>query len=168
MKLKIIILILCLNTTGLLAQDYIQAVGYRGGFTNGITGKMFVDAETAYEGLVAFRYGGIHFAAYKLKHKAANWKYSDKLFVFTGFGVHAGFFNNYDTYNFLSPFRATYKRNITYSVIGLDGVLGLEYRFIKHPFVAAIDFNPFFDLFGPNYFNMHINNFAISIKYCLQ
>lgn len=165
MRYTLLIITLILFSAGTKAQDYDHAFGYKGGFSYGIAYKMYMDDEVAFETTMGFRFRGVHFGIYKLKHKPANWRKSDKLFLYTGYGAHTGFYNRYDGYNFFSPFYQPVKINKTYAVVGLDGVIGAEYRFLRFPLMISAEFNPFFDLFGPNYFNIHLTNFAFSAKY---
>ncbi|HBS87345.1 MAG: hypothetical protein A2W91_14100 [Bacteroidetes bacterium GWF2_38_335] len=147
------------------SQDYNQAIGYRQGYATGFSYKIYVDDETALEAFAGFKNRGMHFSIFKLKHKPANWRKNDKLFLYTGFGGHTGFYGRYDSYHFYSPVDHSIRSGRSFVVIGLDGVVGAEYRFIKYPFSVSLDYNPFFDLFGPNYFNLNLSNFCLEVKY---
>jgi len=164
MKYIIIIglLIICLFSK---AQDYNQAVGIRGGVFSGVSYKIFKTEQMSYEGIVSTNYGGIRFVGLKQLSKPTLTQYSDKIFFIHGFGGHAGFYSNYRINHFLTPVSMRSRQSLNYVVIGMDAFFGLEYRVIKYPVTFGLEIIPFFDLFGPNYFNMNLGDLALSVKY---
>ncbi len=148
-----------------MAQDYIKAIGLRGGYSGGIDYKYFINDDYAYEGILTMRWGGIKLTALKAYHQPFMWNYSDKIFTYWGYGAHVGHYNKFSYSYFMSPSSRPIRRNLYYTVIGLDGVLGIEYRVLKYPIVFSVEYIPYFDLFGPNYFNFHFGDGFISIRY---
>jgi hypothetical protein len=135
------------------AQDYNTGVGLRGGFSNGLTIKHFVSRKSAYEGLLSSRWRGfditglyeIHNEAFEVEH--LNWYY--------GFGAHIGFWDGDNV--------SWGKAGATYTVIGLDGILGIEYNFSEVPINIGIDWKPALNLTGfPGFWG---DGGAVSIRY---
>jgi len=133
------------------AQDYNTGVGLRGGFESGLTIKHFVNRNSALEGLLTIRWQGfdvtglyeIHYQAFEVDH--LNWYF--------GGGAHLGGYNGNDL--------ATWG---TYSaLIGIDGILGIEYNFREAPINIGIDWNPRIDIYGMTRFRAE--GFALVIRY---
>ena len=127
-----------LMTTMLRAQDYSTAIGVRLGTGTGLTVKHFINKKGAIEGMLLTRWPGfditglyeIHGEAFETNH--LNWYY--------GFGAHIGFYNG-DYVEWGSP-------GSTYTVFGIDGIIGIEYTFREAPFNLGIDFKPMLNLVG--------------------
>ncbi|MDA3780992.1 MAG: hypothetical protein PF487_12345, partial [Bacteroidales bacterium] len=112
------IVMFCLVTLS-NAQEYNTGIGFRGGFSNGLTVKHFMGEKNAIEGILTTRWQGFNITGlYEIHNRAfevegLNWYY--------GFGGHIGFWNGSDV--------SWADDDASYSVIGVDGVLGLEYNF---------------------------------------
>jgi hypothetical protein len=135
----IIVLFLLITSQFISAQDYKTSLGLRAGYPYwGLTIKHFLSENHAIEGIMASNYGGLVITGlYENEHwtgqyPALNW--------YWGFGAHVGFWdagaNKY--------VESTY----TGSVIGIDGVLGLEYTFDEIPLNLAFDIQPTVNLIG--------------------
>lgn len=144
---------LLLSMIGVQAQDYTTGIGVRGGVANGITVKHFIGETAALEGIVASRWRGWNITGLYEKHARAfqvptlNWYY--------GGGAHIGFWNGNHV--------KWAKDDKDYTVIGIDGILGLEYTFKEVPFNISIDWKPSFNLSGYNGF--WGDNGALSVRY---
>jgi hypothetical protein len=166
MRILILLILLTVCTTS-MAQHHKQYLGVRGGISSGISYKIFKDEFTAFEGILSYRSGGIQLIALIEAYKPVYLKHSDKVYFYSGMGVHLGYKgwekNTLLGSSVFSDHRITYEK---YSpVIGLDGILGFEYRFESVPLIIALDYKPFFELFGQNFFNLHISDFGFSVKY---
>ena len=101
------------------SQDYKTGIGLRGGLFNGITVKHFISSNTALEGLASTRWDGFEITGLYEIHRQAfdierlNWYY--------GFGAHIGVWNGNKT--------DWGNRGTNYTVVGIDGILGMEYNF---------------------------------------
>lgn len=134
------------------AQDYNTAIGLRGGFANGITIKHFVSDKAAFEGIIASRWRGVELTAlYEIHGRAFD---TDRLNWYAGFGGHVGFWDGNDT---------RWGDDRSYTVIGIDGILGLEYNFLEIPINFSVDWKPAFNLFG--YSGFWADGGALSIRY---
>lgn len=135
------------------AQDYRTGVGVRGGFANGITIKHFVSSKAAFEGIIASRWRGLELTGlYEIHGRAFN---TNRLNWYVGFGGHVGFWNGkYTKWGELER---------SYAVVGIDGILGLEYNFTEIPINISIDWKPAYNLFG--YTGFWADGGALSIRY---
>jgi hypothetical protein len=135
------------------AQEYKTGVGLRGGFSNGLTIKHFVSEKAAFESLLSTRWQGfditglyeIHNQAFEVHH--LNWYF--------GFGAHIGFWKGNNV-----PWGDP---NSSYTVIGIDGILGIEYSFSEAPINIGIDWKPAYNLIG--YSGFWGDGGALSIRY---
>ncbi|MBN2683186.1 MAG: hypothetical protein JXR58_11810 [Bacteroidales bacterium] len=150
-KVIFIVLFAGLMFSGVKAQDYNTGVGLRGGFATGLTIKHFTSSSTAFEGIIASRWHGFSLTGLVEFHKPAF--DVDRLNWYWGFGAHLGFWNNTDWYD----------DNDDYMVIGIDGILGIEYNFEEAPINISIDWKPAFHLVG--YSGFGGDEGAVSIRY---
>lgn len=135
------------------AQSYQTGVGLRGGFSNGITVKHFISEGTAVEGILSTRWRGFLITGlYELEKSTAvnglDWYY--------GVGGHIGVWNNNrDNNPFTDDGGAT--------ILGIDGILGIEYTFGGIPINLSLDWKPAFNLIGSTGF--WGDSGALSIRY---
>lgn len=135
------------------AQDYSTGVGLRLGFSNGLTVKHFLSQRSAVEGLLATRWRGFEITGLFEVHNQAfdverlNWYY--------GFGGHIGFWNGDNT--------TWGDVGTNYTLIGIDGILGIEYNFSEVPINVSLDWKPAFNLTG--YTGFWGDGGALSIRY---
>lgn len=135
------------------AQDYKTALGLRAGLPVGVTIKHFLNETNAIEGILASRWSGFvvtglyEFEYWTGEYPALNW--------YWGAGAHVGFWNA--GYN---P-----RLDVTYTgpVIGIDGILGLEYTFDEIPLNLSLDILPSINLVGSTGWG-GING-ALSVRY---
>lgn len=135
------------------AQDYNTGIGVRGGFANGLTIKHFIGSNVALEGIIASRWRGLELTGLFEIHNVA-FK-AERLKWYYGFGGHVGFWDGKYTH-WGEP-------ENTYTVIGVDGILGLEYSFNEIPFNISIDWKPAFNIVG--YSGFWGDGGAISFRY---
>lgn len=143
-KIKLVILFFLFIASSIaFGQDYKKAIGFRGGFPTAITGKYFVNETDAVEGLLSGYRGGFEVTGLYEKHANAfdipylNWYY--------GAGAHIGFFDNIIS-------RPSYFNNNRSNgfVLGIDGILGIEYTLTDIPFVIGLDVKPVYE-FAPDF-----------------
>jgi hypothetical protein len=137
------------------AQDYSTGIGLRGGFANGLTIKHFVSERTAFEFLFASRWRGLEITGLYEIHNIAF--HEERLHWYYGLGAHVGFWNGDYTNKYWG------EPGTSYTVIGIDGILGIEYNFREAPFNIGIDWKPAFNLVG--YSGFWADGGAISIRY---
>ncbi|MCK9403048.1 MAG: hypothetical protein M0Q26_06590 [Chitinophagaceae bacterium] len=124
------------------AQSYHTGVGVRfGGLTSGLTVKHFNSSKTALEGILSV--GNKSFIVTGLYEVHVPVDNSNAFKFYYGVGGHLGFFRDGGSYY--------YNGNRLYTnatVAGIDGVLGLEYKFGTAPISLGVDFKPFIDFFN--------------------
>ncbi|HET8860895.1 hypothetical protein [Marivirga sp.] len=151
-KLSITFLLTLFALTYGIAQDYNTSIGLRGGFSNGITIKHFVSSKAAFEGIIASRWRGVELTGlYEIHGRAFD---TERLNWYAGFGAHVGFWDGRDT---------RWGEDRSYTVVGIDGILGLEYNFVEIPFNISVDWKPAFNLYG--YTGFWADGGALSIRY---
>jgi opacity protein-like surface antigen len=152
-KLFLVIVLAVIFASSSQAQDYKTSLGLRAGLPVGITVKHFLSDTYALEGIFASRWGGFLVTGlYEIEHwtgqyPGLNW--------YWGFGAHLG------------TWQAGYNPNInatfTGAVIGIDGIIGLEYTFDELPLNLSLDLLPSINLVG--YTGWGGINGALSIRY---
>lgn len=136
-----------------LAQDYTTGIGLRGGFSSGFTVKHFTGERTALEGILSTRWHGFNITGlyeihnYPFAVEGLSWYY--------GVGGHIGFWDGADV--------DWADDDDTYTVIGIDGVLGLEYSFVEVPIGLSLDWKPALNVIGHSGF--WGDGGALSIRY---
>lgn len=139
------------------AQQYNSAVGVRGGLLNSITYKKTLNDFSAIEGIGSFRYGGLLLTGlytiqndFTAEGESFQWYY--------GGGAHIGLFNN----------RASFfnEGNSSSAVIGVDGVIGVEYTFSEIPLNLCLDYKPAINLIG--YTGFWADHVSVGIRYVID
>ena len=121
--------------------DYKTALGVKF-YPGAITLKSFTRTNRALEGLAYFYNDGIRFTGvYEIYGDISG---ADGLKWYIGPGAHIGFWCDH------------WKNNHDYSdggvSIGVDGVLGLDYKFENVPINISLDWQPSLNFVGYNYF----------------
>jgi hypothetical protein len=138
------------------AQDYRTGAGARLGTPFGVSLKHFIGEQSALEGIAAIRFGGINLTGLYQYHFDID--AVERLRWYVGGGAHLGFYNHILYGNFSQT-------GVT-SVIGIDGIIGIEYAFEDIPIVAALDWKPAFDIVGgPLFIPTEV---AITIRYTFR
>ncbi|MCB0802983.1 MAG: hypothetical protein KDB74_07785 [Flavobacteriales bacterium] len=147
-------LLFSLGITKLTAQNYSTAAGVRGGGLNAISVKHFVDDGRALEGIVATRWRGMQITGlYQIHAQAFN---VENLYWYYGGGAHIGFFNGYKDHPYFDDDKS-------YTNIGIDGVIGLEYVFQEIPINISVDWKPEFNIIGAS--GVWFGDGGIAIRY---
>jgi len=134
------------------AQDYKTGIGVRAGFSSGLTVKHFTSQNIALEGLFTTRWQGFVFTGlYEVQNRAFDVK---RLNWYYGGGAHLGFYNG--SYAYWGD------RGTAYTVIGIDGIIGMEYNFDEIPINIGVDWKPALNFIGYTGF---WSEGAISIRY---
>jgi len=135
-------------------QDYGTAIGVRGTYVSGLTIKHFFDETKAGEGILAFgRWGFNVTGLYEFHAPAFD---AERLKWYYGGGAHLGQWN--DDYPSLVNEGANF-------VMGIDGILGLEYKIKEIPITLSADWKPTFNLTGyPGFWGY---GGALSIRFTL-
>jgi hypothetical protein len=124
-----------------LGSTYTTAVGLRV-YPAGISIKSFIKPNRALEGIAYFyNYG---FRATGLYEIHGDVEGVDGLKWYVGPGAHIGFWND--------NWKGKYPDRNNGVAIGVDGVLGIDYKITGIPLSVSIDWQPSFNFVGYNYF----------------
>lgn len=130
------------------SDSYKTAVGVKF-YPGAITLKHFINDNTALEGIAYFNRGLRVTGLYEIY---GNIKDVNGLRWYIGPGAHVGFYSS---------------KYGSGSSIGVDGVLGLDYKFTGAPINISLDWQPSFE-FGNNYGNGFTGNWGgFGIRYTL-
>ena len=159
------LLFIAMAIAGVSSGQLIEKqAGIRMGNTSGFFIKAIKNENMAFEGMLGFRQGGAQLIGLIEQYKPVFTESSDHFRIYYGPGVHIGFvswhdYHHHDRYPYYS-----YSRNY-YAVIGIDGIIGLEYKFHGAPIVLAADFKPFFEL--ESFYRPRLNlwDFGFSVSY---
>jgi hypothetical protein len=152
---RIVIALVLFVTIGIAAnaQDYRTGIGFRAGVPYGLTVKHFLSESNAVEGILASRWGGLVITGlYENEHWTGEYP---SLNWYWGFGAHIGFWD--------TGYNPRIDDAYTGSVIGVDGILGLEYTFDDFPLNLSLDILPTINLIG--YAGWGGINGALSVRY---
>ena len=142
---KLLLVVVFISFTQILfaqSNTYKTGIGFRGGFTSGLSIKHFVKSNEAIEGIIGTRYSGLSLTGLYEWHSPnalavprLSWEY--------GLGLRAGFYKGKYYREYGNDY---YYADRNYSVVSLVGILGLEYHFKEVPISLGFDILPYFDL----------------------
>lgn len=137
-----IMLLLVAITAGTHAQSYKSAIGLRGGDPFGVTFKTFISNINALELIVGSGYWGNEFAITGFYQWQQPTDWTPNLDWFIGPGAHLGFWNE-----------SSKEEYGTGVVIGVDGIIGLEYTLDDIPLNFSVGLGPTFQFTsGPGWY----------------
>lgn len=139
MKKIAFLLFICLATGSLQlkAQEYSTGIGVRGGYPSGLSIKHFVGSASAVEGILGAKWGGVQATVlYEIHAPAFS---AEGLYWYYGIGGHIGFWDGYDR----GPFD---EDEDDFVGIGVDGVVGIEYKIQEIPITISLDLVPAFNI----------------------
>ena len=137
------------TSTSLRAQSYQTAVGAKfGGYENGLSVKYFLHSDAALEGVLGFRSHAVVLTGLYELHQTA-FDLADLKFYY-GAGGHLGSING--DYQRFGSGNQTYTSSTL--LLGLDGVLGLEYKIPEAPIAISLDLNPRLELATGPFFDL--------------
>lgn len=131
MKKIILTLLLAVSVAGVAkAQDYNWALGVRGGgMANGISGKVSLDGANVLEGILSFKKGTNFYGLYE--------RYMPV--ISEGFSFYYGFGGN------IGSWKRNHHSKFT---VGVDGIIGLEYKIKNVPLAISADYKPGLNVIG--------------------
>ncbi len=134
--------------------DYNNAIGVRAGETSGLTFKHMFNGGHAFEGIVSFwpytiGVTGLYEKYMPTTAPGLNWYFG------AGAHINAGS-PRYKAYYLYRDHAYVYAYNANAFAVGIDGVLGLEYKFKPIPFAISADIKPYIETgnFGYSYFTL--------------
>jgi hypothetical protein len=125
------------------SETYNTAIGLRAGETSGLTIKHFISNKTALEGIIGVWSHGFNATLLLEQHQQAfnvgglNWYY--------GAGGHLSLaYRNTVWYNYRGDRYVRYYDQRM--ALGIDGIIGLEYKIPKAPFAISLDIKPYIEV----------------------
>jgi hypothetical protein len=155
MKKIYFILAILFASVSLNANNYKSALGVRGLFDAGLTYKQFLDNTKAFEVILS---GGKHWIGLTGFYQWHNKTHNSQLEWYYGGGAHIVFIDGKDRRN--TPWKRDTDTDI---VIGVDGILGIEYALKEVPIVFSLDWNPTVNLIGDT--GLWLTRGSVSIRY---
>lgn len=123
------------------SNDYKSAVGLKF-YPGALTAKTFIKTNAAVEGLFSvWNYGVRLTGLYEFYHDITG---VDGLKWYVGPGAHVGFWNNH--------WKNKFPTRDDGVMIGVDGIVGLDYKIKDVPVDVSLDWQPSFNFIGYNYF----------------
>jgi len=126
-----------------MGSTYTTALGVKF-YPGAISIKHFVQPDRALEGLATFWNYGFRFTGLYEIHGDINDAEGLKWYV--GPGAHIGTYNN--------EWENKYPDRASGMQIGIDGVLGLDYKINQAPINISLDIQPFFNIANYAYFDV--------------
>jgi hypothetical protein len=142
------------------AQSYPWAAGLKfGGYENGLSIKYFSAKDISLEGILGFRTGGVVITGlYEINQTAFD---VSALKFYYGAGAHIGSIgNSYTRFGGGSEYS-----NTNQLLLGVDGVIGLEYIIPNSPIAVSLDLNPRLELAAGPFVDIAP---ALGIKYTFK
>lgn len=142
-KIRTLFIVLCMigaTSAEVKAQDYKNGIGVRlGGWAgSGISFKHFISSDAAIEAFLTTYYrDGLTLTGLYEKHQTAFREEGLKFFY--GAGAHFGAYNG-GTYHYRRYDDVYYDNGFV--VVGIDAVVGLEYKIPTIPFTIGADLHP--------------------------
>lgn len=156
---KILILsTLIIISSSVSAQQYRTALGLRLGAAYGFTVKHFTKSDVSLEGILVTRWNGFYITG--LYEKVMPLSTPDNLYWYIGGGAHVGAWDGDKTPRYFDD------PDDDYVVIGIDGILGMEYTFDDAPVNLSLDWKPSFNLF--EHAGFWGDEIALSIRFVLN
>ena len=150
------------------AQYYEHSAGIRLGGSYGLTYKKFFNEKDAFEILFGGRDDGLHLTTTYQFNKPLNLSRNETFFLYYGAGGHLGY-EKYKTKVLYSPSSNTsqefYYENRSYFSMGVDAIVGLEYRFLSAPLTIGLDIKPYLSYIGYRYIRTDFWDTSLSVKY---
>ncbi len=154
-KLTIVVVALffgLLSYNEVKAQTYATAAGLRLGVSTGVTVKHFIKDDLALEGILHSKWRGLLITGLLEVHKDI--REVRGLRWFYGGGAHIG------SWNYRNRTPLEYRGR---TVVGIDGIIGLDYMFDDLPLNLSLDYKPAFNLINSGGF--WGTETALSIRY---
>jgi hypothetical protein len=160
---RILILSGLMFAGSVFAQNYTRDAGIRVGDYFSATYRQYPDDEHATEVMLFIGRGGATLTILKEYFTPALRHISENLYFQHGFGAHLGFryLNHYKVLNRtyqLEDWRFT-------PLLGVNGLIGLEYRFPDFPVMVGFDMKPYFEYSSIQIFSIYLKSVGVSIKY---
>ncbi len=167
MRVIITVFLLAIAFLANAQQEYEKSAGVRLGYTSGLTYKRFTVNNEAISLMLSGRKEGVQITAIYLFHQPLELSFNDRFYIHYGVGGHLG----YERFGDISKAIINESgdefvfQEKGYFVMGIDGSLGVEYRWLELPMTIGFDVKPFFNFIGMRYLRAKFWDAGISFKY---
>ncbi len=163
-----ILFCLILSTLTLHAQEYKNSAGFRFCKTDGLTYKRFITTNAALETMLGFGGydGGMQVYTNYQWYKPIPAHITQNLHYYCGVGGHMGYIRptrTVDSYE--DDIIVSETQQHTDYVIGVDGIIGVEYRIFTVPMTVGMELKPFFEYYALQYTRTRLWDFGFTVKY---
>lgn len=160
-------LFVLLFASQMLAAQYKHSSGVRLGYTSALTYKNFINQEEAVEFFLSGRNDGVQLTVLYEYNKPLNISFSDNFYFYYGAGAHVGYEMHSDRRLIISdPAEVDYEvSREAFFTMGVNTILGVEYRWLAVPLTIGLDIKPYLDFRGMRDSKLRFWDTAISVKY---
>lgn len=157
-----------LLVNGAKAQEYIRSAGVRlASETTALTFKKFASQDQAVEVFLSGRSKGLQVTLMYEKYLPMRVGTLDNFYFYSGMGGHIGYqkdseINKVPTGPLQTDFYYTKEE---YFEIGIDGIVGIEYRILSVPLSINVDLKPFVSYVGFEKVEGDFWDGSIGVKY---
>lgn len=146
------------------AQEYRNAVGFRGGYSSGICYQGFFNENNAVEVLLSWRDSGMQLTGIFEAYHPVMTDHYDNFFIYYGFGGHFGYTQWYRKQYYDTQPNTFYYKQKASPVMGFDGMFGFEYKLYRVPLSFSMNYKPFMEMFGEEFIKLNFHDFGFSAK----
>lgn len=160
------IILLC-SFVSLKAQEYNRSAGVRLGGTSGVTYKKFLVEEQAVEFLLSGRNNGVQLTTMYVFHEPMAISFNENFYFYYGVGGHVGseeFSGLNKEFISTDPDVFSYKKE-QFLTMGIDAIVGIEYRLLSVPITLSFDIKPYFNYVGLRHLKADFWDSSITVKY---
>ena len=166
MKYSFVCLLILMPLIG-MGQYFQHSAGLRLGGTSGLTYKTFMNDNQGIQFLLSGRESGVQATITYQFYKPLNIGKYDTFFIYYGPGGHAGIESHSKqvlvTNEPYPPY--SYYEEKSQFVMGVDAIVGIEYRLIPVPLVIGFDIKPYLNYIGMRELKFRFWDVALTVKY---
>ena len=146
------------------AQMYKHSVGVRAGYSHTVTLKYFYNDQEAVELMAGERNGGLQITGLYQFNRPMKLAITDMLYAYYGAGIHVGY-ELFPVANDNTAVNNIFTNNQPLFVMGVNTILGVEYRWLAIPITIGLDVKPYFQMVDMRYGDTKFWDVGASVKY---
>ena len=161
--LPFLMLLVSLNASAQYSENHI---GVRGGINGGIYFQNLIEAgtaERAFFAMISADQNSVRATIMRLTYETSLSEIADNLFFTFGYGGHMGFSVTDYTYFLGRKYQFEYER--FRPLVGIDGLAGVEYRFISIPLAIGLNIKPYMELMVPGFISIRPGDVGLSFAW---
>ena len=149
------------------SNEFPSELGVRFGQTSAIFYKKYINYTDALRPMLSFRNEGVQLTLLAEFHQPTDIGGVEGFSWYWGVGAHLGYqrINKcIEGPDFPDPVFFDCRER-TRLDLGADGLVGIDYQFPKAPFILALEYKPYVNIFGDGFMDFHLGDFAFNISY---